>query len=76
MGFAVNWCLLMSPGGMLDMSRRGYLCSVVRQATTAVENGQTARQETCKELALWRVAVAFGFVFDATDLIEALSRMK
>lgn len=71
-GFAVNWCLLMSPGGMLDMSRRGYLCSVVRQATTAVENRRTARTETCSELALWRVAVAFGFVFDAPDLIAAL----
>jgi hypothetical protein len=40
---------------------------------TAVENRETARTEAAKELALWRVAVMFGFVFDADDLIGALS---
>ena len=71
-GFAINWCLLMSPGGMLDMSRRGVMCSAFRQATTAVENKETARQELCKETALWRVALAFGFVFDVDKFIAAL----
>lgn len=72
MGFAINWCLLMSPGGMVDMSRRGVMCSAIRQATTAVENRESARQEWAKELGLWRVAVAFGFVFDADTMIRAL----
>jgi len=72
-GFAINWCLLMSPGGMIDMSRRGLLCSALRQAVTAVENKETARSELCKELALWRVAIAFGFVYDVDDLIRALT---
>jgi hypothetical protein len=63
-GFAINWCLLMSPGGMLDMSRRGLMCSAFRQAVTAVENKDSARHELHKEEALWRVALAFGFVFD------------
>lgn len=71
-GFAINWCLLMSPGGMLDMSRRGLLCSAVRQAVTAVENRETARAEACKQLALWRVSVAFGFVYELDDLLRAL----
>jgi len=73
-GFAINWCILMSPGGMLDMSRRGLMCSAFRQATTAVENKETARSELAKEVALWRVAVHFGFVFDVDDFIAALSR--
>jgi hypothetical protein len=72
-GFAINWCLLMSPGGMVDMSRQGLLCSALRQAVTAVENRETARQELCKELALWRVSVAFGFVYDVDDFVRALS---
>jgi len=72
-GFAVNWCLLLSPGGMADMSRRGLLCSVIRQATTAVENRETARTEAAKALALWRVALAFGFVYDLDDFLAALS---
>ncbi len=71
-GFAINWCLLLSPGGMHEMSSRGVMCSALRQAVTAVENRETARQELCKEIALWRVALAFGFVFDVDDLIAAL----
>ena len=72
-GFAVNYCLLMSPGGMLDMSRRGFLCSAVREATTAVENGFSARDEWAKQLALWNIALSFGFVYDQTDLIRRLT---
>jgi nicotinamidase-related amidase len=71
-GFAINWCLLLSPGGMVDMSRLGYTCSAVRDAVTAVENRETARRELCKAEALWRVALAFGYVFDSADLIAGV----
>lgn len=71
-GFAINWCLLMSPGGMLDMSRRGLICSTIRQAVTAVENKETAREELHKAEALWRVALAFGFVYDVHDFVRAV----
>lgn len=76
MGFAVNWCLLLSPGGMHDMAQRGIMCSVIRDATTAVENRESARHETAKELGLWRVALAFGFVFDAQDVIASLASLE
>lgn len=71
-GFAVNWCLLLSPGGMAEMARHGILCSVLADATTAVENRETARRQLAKEIALWRVALAFGFVFETSDFIKAL----
>ncbi|MEI7800250.1 MAG: hypothetical protein EBT98_02860 [Opitutaceae bacterium] len=71
-GFALNWCLLMSPGGMVDMSRYGVLCSTIAEATTAVENRETARAEREKEQALWRVALEFGFVFSLPDFLQAL----
>jgi hypothetical protein len=71
-GFAINWCLLLSPGGMAEMQGYGILCSALRQATTAVENGATARFELNKETALWRVSLAFGLVFDVDDFITAL----
>jgi len=71
-GFAINWCLLLSPGGMAEMHKYGLWCSILRQATTAVENKETARNELCKEIALWRVALAFGFVFDVDDFINAV----
>ncbi len=71
-GFAINWCLLLSPGGMHEMSGRGVMCSAFRQATTAVENKESARSQWAKELGLWRVALAFGFVFDVDDFVGAL----
>ncbi len=73
-GFAINWCLLLSPGGMAEMQRYGLMCSAFRDAVTAVENRETARTELCKEIALWRVALAFGFVFTTTDFIAALAQ--
>ncbi|MDF2670404.1 MAG: hypothetical protein K0R67_2710, partial [Paenibacillus sp.] len=71
-GFAINWCLLLSPGGMADMTKHGIICSAIRQAVTAVENKETARQELNKEQALWRVALAFGFVYDVDDFVQAV----
>ena len=71
-GFAINWCLLLSPGGMADMSKRGIMCSALRQAVTAVENKESARKELHKEEALWRVALAYGFVFDVDDFVKAI----
>lgn len=71
-GFAINWCLLMSPGGMADMQPRGYLCSAVRDAVTAVENKESARAQGHRAEGLWRVALAFGYVYDSADLVRAL----
>jgi hypothetical protein len=72
-GFAIDGCLLMSPGGMVDMSRHGVMCSTFRQAVTAIENKETARRELAKEVALWRVAVVLGFVFDVDDFLGAIA---
>ena len=75
-GFAINWCIFYSAGGMLEMERHGCMCSIVRDATTAVENKETARHEWGKETALWRVALQHGFVFDSEDLIVAFSAIS
>lgn len=75
-GFAINWCLLLSPGGMVEMSKHAIMCSTIRQAVTAVENKETARGEAGKENALWRVALAYGFVFDVAPFIDALQVLK
>ncbi len=71
-GFALNWCLLMSPAGMTDMRRRGYLCSTVAEAIVAVESHESAPENQEYHQALWRVAVEFGFVFHLEDLRAAL----
>lgn len=71
-GFAINACLTMSPCGMLDMSRRGVMCSVVRQLTTAVENRESCARERHKEYGLWAFSLWGGFVFEQEDLERGL----
>jgi hypothetical protein len=72
-GFAINWCLLLSPGGMKGMAGYHVMCSAIRQAVTAVECKESARREEHKEEGLWRTALAFGFVYDLDDLVAALA---
>jgi nicotinamidase-related amidase len=74
-GFAINWCLLMSPGGMVDLGRYGVMCSTIREAVTAVENAETARTEREKQQALWRVAINSGFVFGLEDFTAMLKTL-
>ncbi|NLL83102.1 MAG: cysteine hydrolase [Lentisphaerae bacterium] len=75
MGFAINYCLLSSPGGMIDMHKIGVMCSCFREAVTAVENKESARTEAFKEQGLWRTALSFGFVFDVAPFITALQKL-
>ena len=58
---------------MVDMQRRGAMCSVLRDAVTALENRETAATEISKQVELWRVALLFGFVFGVDDLVAALA---
>ncbi len=74
-GFAINWCLWFSGGGMVDMSRLGYRCSCIREGVTAVENRESVRGEQHKEEAMWRTSLMFGYVFGADDVISACSRL-
>jgi len=71
-GFALNACIMLNPGGMIDMRRRGIFCSAVSQAVTAVENKETASGQLAKELSLWQVALFFGLVYDVDDLVHAI----
>lgn len=72
-GFAINMCLRMSPGGMVDMSRYGVMCSAIPEAVTGVENKETQRTQANKQMALWEVALLFGYVYGADDFIKALN---
>ncbi|MGI6561350.1 MAG: hypothetical protein ACOX3Q_02140 [Clostridia bacterium] len=73
MGFAINWCLQYSPASMNDMANRGFLCSAIREAVTAVENKESARTERHKEYGLWVTALKNGFVYDLKDIQNMLS---
>jgi len=73
-GFAVNECMMFGSGGMRQMYARNILCSTIRQATTAIENKESARLELHKEAELWKVSMTTGFVFDLDDFLDALRR--
>lgn len=74
-GFAINWCLWFSPGGMVDMSRLGYRCSCIKEAITAVENKESVEGEQHKQEALWRTSLMFGYVHRAEDFIGACGKL-
>ena len=74
-GFAINWCLWFSPGGMCDMSRLGYRCNCIREAVTAVENKESTRGEFNKQQALWRTSLMFGFIHDKDNYLEACRKI-
>ncbi|MEA4833318.1 MAG: hypothetical protein VB118_11985 [Oscillospiraceae bacterium] len=74
-GFAINACLLISPCGFVDMTRRGIMCSSIRQLTTAVENRESRRGEKNKEFGLWYDALLFGYVYDQIDVEEMLGSL-
>jgi len=71
-GFAINWCLTMSPCGMFDMNRHGVICSAIRDLVTAVENKESCAKEDHKEYGLWAFSLCGGFVFDQKDIEDQL----
>jgi len=75
-GYNINWCIQFSSGGFMHLYRHGIMCSTIREAVTAVENKETARLGLGKELALWTIAVGFGFVYDVDDFIKAIKSQE
>ena len=71
-GFAINMCLTVSPGGFVDMSRHGIMCSAIKQLVTAVENKESCRHEVNKDYGLWFMTLMSGFVYDLDDIESIL----
>ncbi|HOJ09274.1 MAG TPA: hypothetical protein PK733_01605 [Clostridiales bacterium] len=71
-GFAINMCLTVSPGGFVDMSRYGIMCSAIKELVTAVENKESCRNEANKNYGLWYIAILSGFVYEMGDIEKYL----
>lgn len=76
MGFAIDACLLSAPGGMVDMQGRGFMCSAITDAVTAVESRESVQNGLHTEAAYWRISVNYGFLYDSKDLISAINLIK
>ena len=72
-GFALNCCLQVSPCSMVDMSRRGFVCSVIEDATIAMETKESIRGEWNKHAQLYMISTLYGLIFKSKDIIEAAS---
>ena len=75
-GFCVNACLTFSSCGFVDMVRRGLLCSIVADLTTAVENKESCRDQQHLQYGLWQFASNCGLVFQSGDLMEAFKKLQ
>lgn len=75
-GFALDGCLLTSPGGMVDMLRRRFMCSTIADAVTAIESKESGREQTQLQTGLWRVGSSFGLVYQSSDIIGVLEKVK
>jgi len=69
-GYCTDACIQSSACGMTDMVRRGFLCTIIREATTAVENKETCEHQLTKERAL----TGIGLIFTLDDFIEGLNK--
>lgn len=76
MGFAVDGCLLTSAGGMQDMAARGFMCSAIPEAVTAIETRESVRTGYQTEAALWRISINYGFLYNSKDLIAGMNLIK
>lgn len=71
-GFAINWCLQYSPGNMNEMHDRGFMCSAIKETTTAVENKESVENQLNKQYALWLIAIKHGFIYELNDILAIL----
>ena len=71
-GFAVNACLVSSPCGRIDMTRRGIMCSLIRDLTSALESKESCTTEAFKEQGVWAFSIWGGFVFEQADIEKYL----
>lgn len=73
-GFATNACLLfIGRGGIHDMKRLGYRIILVRDATAALEEKQTALSGANQQTAIRWTERHFGYSCASRDLLAALA---
>ncbi len=73
-GFEADECLQFKPYGMANMSQRGYLCCVIREATTTYETAETLAGLWRTRYALDYIESRWGYSVAAGDLLRAWGR--
>jgi hypothetical protein len=72
-GFDTYGCIITSPGGVLDMSRLGYRCFIVAEATSTNETFETREEGQIREAALLTTELlGYSYTVRAGDLLAAI----
>lgn len=71
-GYASNMCILSRPVGLIAMSQQGFDVTLVRDASLAVETGETLEGEHLHGAAVNMVEVNWGTTIDVAGFIAAL----
>lgn len=72
MGFEATECLQFSPYGMANMQQYGYLCVVVRDATTTYEMAETLAGLWRTRTAIIHIEGHWGYSVDSQRLVNAV----
>ena len=74
-GFATNMCILDKPGAIVDMQRRGYLCILLRDATTAVEISETVDELWFTRVFISQIELLHGYSTSSEAFIQAFDTL-
>ena len=72
-GYAVNWCILIRPTGILKMKDFGYDVILVRDGTLAWETPESLEGEWAKKMGVGLVEMIYGESTTLADLGAALT---
>jgi nicotinamidase-related amidase len=75
-GYAVNWCILIRPTGILRMRDLGYEIILVRDCTLAWETPESLEGEWAKKMGVNLVEMIWGESTTFQDLNVALSAVS
>ena len=75
-GFCTNACLLEAPGGLLDMRKRKYRLVIVRDATAALEDTESAHGRENMKTAIRHMEHEYGYTCTTEDLVASLEALR
>lgn len=76
MGFETDECLQFKPYGIANMQDLGYLCSVVRDATTTYETAETLSGKWKTKVTIDSIEARWGYSVTSAALRKSISAAK
>ena len=75
-GFATNMCLIDKPGAIRDMTERGYMPIVIRDATTGTENSETVDGMWITHAFIDQIEMMWGYSITTREFLDAIQNTE